>query len=122
MAQGHLGAIGGHSGQATTQSGAEPRYAIAAYTIPAPGPHEITSSSITLLNPGCSESDDGLDLRIYANDSLVANHVVAPGDTTSFDVFLGELSKGDVIYIAVGPNNWDDCDAFEWDFKIARNM
>lgn len=119
MAYGHLRHYGGHTGQSTAQNGADPRYAIAAYTIPASGPYEIIQSTLTPLDTSCPLFD-GFNLRVYLNETLVGNRLFQSGEQVNFDTFLGDLASGDVIYVAVGPNGWDDCDSFNWDFSVAR--
>lgn len=52
----------------------------------------------------------------------------SPPSTTSpaarkqipFNVDLGLLTAGDVIYVAGGPAGSDACDGYSWDFDVIR--
>lgn len=119
MAYGHLQLLGGHTGQATAQSSTDPRYAIAAYTILASGPYEIAQSFLTPLDTSCPLFD-GFNVRIYVNETLISDWLFEDNVPAVFDALLGDLTTGDTVYVAIGPNGWDECDAFDWDFTVAR--
>ena len=69
----------------------------------------------------------GVELRVFINDmmtplfsSLVGS--AGPGDLSPmfFDMALGQLSPGDVIYVAIGPNGSDQFDSVNLDFTIEK--
>ena len=94
----------GHPGRGSDDvTGNVDRFAIAAYTIqPAKeGLISIANSSISTLYTG----GNGVELRVYVNDTLKTEFVQVAGATaSSFDLSLGTLKAGDVVYVAVGPN------------------
>ena len=125
-----LSPAGGHPGPGTGNSGGffapYDRYVLAAYTIQASdltgyvstGPFQLTNTSIN-----DSDTNGGnLSLEVYVNNTLVPPSVLLPGNTstiTTFDRSLGNLSVGDTVYVAVGPNLDHGSDGFgAFDFTI----
>ncbi len=118
MRYGRLVATGGHAGQGSDQGAAHDRYAIAGYAVSLPGAYRISDSSAA--QTGCAWSN-GLDLRVYVNDTLIVQQAVESGGASvSFDSPLGQLLAGDRIYVAAGPSARDGCDAFTWAFVLEK--
>ncbi|MEZ4608185.1 MAG: hypothetical protein R2865_15685 [Deinococcales bacterium] len=117
---GNLAAKGGHPGKTPSADNSFERYVIAAYRISATGVYLLKESIIQSIAP-CTGSDGG-HVVIYANQRHIHTVNYGAGASTSFDISLGQLSPNDEIFIAVGGNNNDSCDSFEWDFKIARYL
>jgi autotransporter-associated beta strand protein/VCBS repeat-containing protein len=123
----NLSANGGHPGQASGQGGnTVDRYVIAAYTVSQDGTYAVGDG---LLDPA-GTAGDGNDLRIFvwSNGTLTEVFSTAVDDSaTSFSVLLGQLSAGDVIYVAsgtdgLGGGNNDGNDGFNWDFSILQSI
>ncbi|MEO0895428.1 MAG: PA14 domain-containing protein [Bacteroidota bacterium] len=112
----NLSGIGGHAGQGTTQGQVDPRYVIAGFTITNTGTYTIENSYVNDANAGCG---NGADVKVFVNNSEVFSQVIANGGSVNFDMNLGSLSVGDIVYVAVGPNGTEDfCDGFEMDFDL----
>ena len=113
-----LGEGWGHPGRpAGTPTGNKwARFAIAAYTIQANvGPVNIIDSSILVS----SSFSDGVELRVYVNDSLKTSFIQAGGSpAAAFNISLGSLNTGDKVYVAVGANNSDAGDTFNLSYKL----
>lgn len=45
------------------------------------------------------------EIRIYVNSTLITSVITAEKDAACFDVSLGPLNTGDIIYVAYGPNH-----------------
>ncbi|GAB4408166.1 MAG: hypothetical protein OHK0039_11030 [Bacteroidia bacterium] len=117
---GYISATGGHPGPGTAQAagGNISRYVIAAFSVSAAGNYEIINSSMSDANNGCG---NGSDVRVYVNNTLITSSSYANGGSTSFNVSLGTLQIGDVVYVAAGPGaDQDYCDAFNLDYSIRR--
>jgi hypothetical protein len=114
--------LGGHPGHGSGQAGREgnniAHYAIYAFTVPASGPYAITGSRISRT---AHTLGGQLDLRVFVNAREIGPTVICRSrDGLSFDRPLGKLSRGDTIYVAVGPGETDSDDGFGLDFTIAR--
>lgn len=112
---------GGHTGigfDATSRF--EDRFVIAATTIDRSGPYSLTDTFLNVSN----RSADGIELRVFVNDprSPVLQTVVAGGAETTFDQSLGNLNKGDTVYVAFGANDNHNGDRFETDFSLVREL
>jgi hypothetical protein len=79
-------------------------YAIAAYTIQAGegGDVSIANSTLTATD-GVGANNDGIDYRIYVNDTLISNGFVT-ASSLSFNTALGTLKAGDTVYVCIGNN------------------
>ena len=120
LAWGNLTATGGHTGRSSGQGQAHDRYVIAAYTVSVAGDYSIANSDFIDGNSGCG---DGALLKVYVNNTLMVDTGFPNGGSTTFDIALGTLAPGDVIYVAAGPGpNHDSCDGFSWDFDIQRSV
>jgi hypothetical protein len=113
---------GGHPGHGCGQAGREgneiAHYAIFAFTVPASGRYGIIES---LLSRSAHTLGGQLDLRVFVNSREAGPTVICRSrDGVSFDRPLGKLSRGDMIYVAVGPGETDSDDGFTLDFTIAR--
>ncbi|MEO0415170.1 MAG: hypothetical protein AAF226_09495, partial [Verrucomicrobiota bacterium] len=97
-----------HPGRGSTQSegainNSEDRYVIAAYTVPTAGAYSIVSSSLDTID----DAGTGNDVRVFVNDTEIAIGNSGDGAIFSFDGALGNLSAGDTIYVAAGPQGHD---------------
>jgi hypothetical protein len=94
------------------------RYAIVAFTPPAPGHYWIVKSRVS-RNDGLMNGN--IELRVFVNDHEVGPAVFCrSSEGLSFDRELGHLPAGATIYVAVGPNERDTNDSFGLEFAIAR--
>ncbi len=117
FAYGRLKTDGAHPGKAASQGPANDRFAIVAYQVSLAGNYSIDNSFIT--NPDCG-AENGVDVRVYVNNTL--SHSIIADDTPNldFDTTLGSLQTGDIIYVAFGPNGNDGCDGVTFDFSIEK--
>lgn len=77
-------------------------YAVAAFTIPTDGMYFLANSYIVDENP---TGIDGNDIRVMVNSELKLLTVNEEGENThGFNVALGSLSAGDVVYVCFGNN------------------
>ena len=119
-----IGIPGGHPGPGTTQgaSGGIERYAIATFTLASSDLVAIHNSSIITTNPNSGGSTDGLNIKVFINNSATpAISTATPpgvGSTATFDGFLGALNAGDKIYVAVGSRGEDLFDSFRLGYDI----
>jgi hypothetical protein len=107
---------GGHPGTGTDQGSPVDRFAIAAYTLQAGQGGKKLAISGWICKP--SQANTGLELRVYAGDTLKDEVQVASGSTEQFVTALGTMNDGDTIYVGVGPQRADGNDSFEMDFTI----
>ncbi|MEL6696853.1 MAG: PQQ-dependent sugar dehydrogenase [Bacteroidota bacterium] len=114
LAHGSIKPTGGHPGWADWQS-AYDRYVIVGYTVPYSGEYVLDNTSLTNSNSACG---DGVELRVYVNNSLRRTILVGNGATEDFYVNFGLMTAGDKIYVAVGPGAHDYCDGFDMDFGV----
>ncbi|MDZ7618745.1 MAG: autotransporter-associated beta strand repeat-containing protein, partial [Patescibacteria group bacterium] len=115
----YLSSGGGHPGPGVDQSGAASidRFAIAAYTVQ-PGEAGLLQLSNSGISVASSDSN-GVELRVYVNDTLVRSFIrPGGGASSSFDAVLGWLDAGDRVYVAVGPNRADSSDGFGMTYRI----
>ena len=103
-----LAGDGGHPGQSKYMP-------MAGYTIQADdgaGFYRLTDTSIQLANGVPQPKDDGLQVLVYVNDTLIGSpqSVLPGGGLTSFDRTLGSLNVGDTIWVMLNPlkNNNND--------------
>ncbi|MEL6131996.1 MAG: PQQ-dependent sugar dehydrogenase, partial [Bacteroidota bacterium] len=114
LAHGSIKPTGGHPGWADDQSAFD-RYVIVGYTVPYSGEYVLDNTDLTNNNAACG---DGVELRVYVNNSLRHTVLVGNGATESFYVNFGLMTAGDKIYVAVGPGAHDYCDGFDMDFAV----
>jgi hypothetical protein len=110
---------GGHPGAGIKQGSSNEVYAIAAFTFTNSGWFVITNSHL-----GRTEADrEGeVVLRVFVNEHFIGPELVCNTKAgQSFDRELGLLKGGDTLYVAVGPNDHDRYDHFDWDFSIFRS-
>jgi hypothetical protein len=114
----HGGHPGHGSGQAVREGNEIARYAIYAFTVPASGQYAIIESRLS--RPSHTLGGQ-VDLRVFVNAREIGPTVICRSrDGLNFDRPLGKLSRGDTIYVAIGPGETDSDDAFGLDFTIAR--
>ena len=104
-----------------------PRYVIAAYTVSAANIAAAGGGVASLPHYHFTiplDSVDGVDSRIYVNNTLIVDQILPPGldysDTSpgAYPVPLGTLSPGDTLYVALGPRTTDIGDALGVDYTI----
>lgn len=106
---------GGHPGAPGTNTLLD-RYVISAYTVGTPGNYYILNSSLNFPNP----KGNGVMVYVHINNKDGdLNKNLAGSGALSFDVSLGNLDIGDVIYVAVGANGHAAYDGFQWNFDIS---
>ena len=112
---------GGHTGIGFSESSNfEDRFVIAAQTIERSGPYSLADSFLNVS----SRSSDGVELRVFVNDPLNPHleTVVQGGGDFNFSQSLGNLKKGDVVYVAFGPNDTHNGDRFRTNFSLVREL
>ncbi len=109
----------GHPGQ--------PKYLpMAGYTIQlqdGAGFYRLTDTSIQLANSALAPKDDGLQVLVYVNDTLIGagQNVLTNGLLTSFDRNLGALNVGDTVWVMIDPKKNQTDDAFtNFDFSLQK--
>jgi uncharacterized protein (TIGR03382 family) len=103
-------------GQAGGVGNSQDRYMIAAYTITMNGTYAIADSFLENL----AAAGNGNEVLVHINgDPAIFSGTIDNG-TINFDTFLGELSAGDVVYVAIGPNGAAGSDSAEFDFNIVK--
>jgi len=109
-----LGKTGCHPGSSGTNTLLD-RYIITAYTVTTPGNYYILNSSLKIPDT----RGNGLLVNIHVNSrTALYRNIALPGDRT-FDVYIGKLVAGDVIYVGFGANGNKNYDTFEMDFDIS---
>jgi hypothetical protein len=99
---------------------------IAGYTIQADdgaGLYRLTDSSIQKANSTLFAKEDGLQVLVYVNDTLIGTgqSVLTNGTLSSFDRILGSLNVGDTIWVAIDPLKNQIDDAFiNFDFSLEK--
>lgn len=112
-----LTATGGHPGLAAGPTNRQGRYAIVAFTVPSGGHYAIRNSFLSLANA----NSDGVEVLVFPGRSEAVHRTLAlPSASNSFDVEIGHLLAGMVIYVAIGPGVTASFDAFAMDFDIVR--
>lgn len=120
---GGLTSSGGHPGRGTAQGAVYDRFAIAAYTVKLAGYYGLSSSFVT----SSDAHSNGGQVVVYVETNAgqiftpKTGGTYGPAGTLNFDQNLGLLSRGDTIYVGVGPNTNDGSDSFQMDFSIAFN-
>jgi hypothetical protein len=116
-----LGDEGGHPGRANFA-------VIAGYTIQAEdgaGLYRLAGSSIAKANGTVENGEDGLDLSVYLNNTLLGGvtAVSTSGSIATFNRNLGQLAVGDTVYVAVGQAGNQLDDLFKgFNFSIERGV
>ena len=124
----HLRAYGGHPGRDASGSqvhdfGHGP---VVAFSVPADGQYAIIDSWLSRFDTRAqdevdSDNEFGLDVLVHVNDQApLLQETSYGGGKFTFDTELGQLQKGDTIYIAIGPNQSSRYDTFHWNFSIVR--
>ena len=114
-----LSADGGHPGMSKYT-------AIAGYTIQnddGAGLYRLTDSSIQKSNGALATKEDGLQVMVYVNDTLIgaAQNVLTSGALANFDRMLGALNIGDTVWVAIDSLKNQTDDGFRsFDFSLQR--
>ena len=109
---------GGHPGRGSKQDslGIE-RYAIAAFALSSTNGPTAIRGALNVPTP----DGDGDHLRVFVNNSETLFNLDVPHSTSrSFNLDLGVLQGGDIIYVAVGPKNADYFDGFYLNYQIIQ--
>ncbi len=99
---------------------------IAGYTIQADdgaGLYRLSESSIQKSNSTLATKEDGLQVLVYINDTLIGGgqSVLTNGVLASFDRMLGSLNVGDTVWVMIDPLKSQVDDAFiNFDFSLQR--
>ncbi len=109
-----LAAQFGHPGRGVMNGSAFDVYAIAAYKFSAARHYSINGSSLTRIL-GSSGGDIRLVVHVDNAPPIVNTTTTS---TTAFDVDLGNLSAGQTLYVAIGPDGIDFSDSFTLQFQI----
>lgn len=114
-----LDMLSGYPGQGSASAPDKlDHYAIIAYTMQADSKGNVWLTDGNILKPIGGEKET-IDLQVYVNDTLKYSDNIATAETPAlFQQELGELKKGDTIYVAVGPDNNDAEDMFHLDFNL----
>ena len=112
---------GGHPGRGSGQNGGNPEsFAIFEYSVPADGTFAISEGSVAMPNSG---SNGGQLIVFYQKGGsrveVITSPVFGPVSGIRFSTGGIRLSKGDRIYVGVGPNGTDLGDSFTLDYNIA---
>ena len=114
-----LNSLGGHPGQ-------KKYLPMAGYTIQqsdGAGFYQLSDSSIQKTNSSVITKEDGLQVLVYVNDTLIGpgHSVLTNGALTGFDRNLGALNVGDTIWVMIDPLKTQVDDGFiNFDFSIKR--
>jgi hypothetical protein len=87
------------------------------------GSYRLTESSIAKYDKILSPYEDGLEVLVYLNDTLLgsAKSVSTSGQIAHFDRELGELQVGDTVWVAVSSKNNLYYDTFtNFDFTLRK--
>ena len=87
------------------------------------GEYRLADSSIVKNDSVASQKEDGLQVMVYVNDTLVGSttSVSTSGALAGFDRLLGELNVGDTVWVAVNAGANQLYDSFVgFDFSIER--
>jgi len=112
---------GGHVGVGYGDNSTfEDRFVIASRNVARSGTYTLANS---FLNVG-DFSRDGVTAWVYVKslDGMVQQISVGPGDSGSFDAKLGQLKRGDIVYVAFGAGENHIGDRFETDFELIREL
>ncbi|MCC7475528.1 MAG: hypothetical protein IT425_09045 [Pirellulales bacterium] len=114
-----LSSEGGHTGNKKYMP-------MAGYTIQADdgaGLYRLIDSSIQKGNGTLATKEDGLEVLVYVNDTLIGNgqQVSTSGSLANFDRTLGLLNVGDTIWVMINPLKNQIEDSFtSFDFSLQR--
>lgn len=97
-------------------------YVIAAYTIQ-PGEQgniALVNGSITGNGNGANGGSNGWEILTFVGSTQVGSPLIVPwsDSATSFSESLGQLTAGDTIYVAVGPNQHFENDSALFNFQL----
>ena len=117
----HFHGTGGHPGRGAGNNAGTTIdiYPIAGYTIQAgeAGPIYVTNSAVSGLNA----ASNGVDVRVYVNDTLISSNIQRSGPALGFNMPLGVLNVGDKVFVGIGPNNHDGNDSFQLAYRLESN-
>ena len=115
-----LNSSGGVVGNGYTSPILQDRFAIAGFEVQHSGQYGISDSYLSVFDG----SFNGIELYIHVENGPQLNQqsVFRSGETSSFDLNLGYLQKGDTVYVAFGANGNHIRDRFETDFSIVRTL
>lgn len=110
-----LNSTGGHTGGTGTNTKLD-RYAICAYTVRTPGNYYILNSSLSF--PGGYSNGGLVYVHVNTGNQVLSKEIPAVS-VGVFDVFVGNLVAGDVIYVCIGANGQSAHDSFNMNFDIS---
>jgi len=117
-----ISSTGGHPGQGPSQTASRgidyEHTVIIAFTVSDSGHFAIGPSS---LSRHAGAKHGSVRLQVFLNDRDTGSEVYCRSrEGISFDRRLGHLSRGDTIYVIIGPGETDVNDHFDLDFTIGR--
>lgn len=121
---GSFDANGGHPGRGANQGASFDRFVIAGFAVQWDGHYKVDNGFVQSTNP--NPGGNGGQVVIYAQVgsgyALAMNSTFAAGQTLNLTGMPSmNLSKGDVIWLGVGPNLVDSFDSFALDYSILFN-
>ena len=87
------------------------------------GFYRLTDTSIQLSNSSLLPKEDGVQVLVYVNDTLIGSgqSVLTNGVLTGFDRTVGSLNVGDTVWVMINPLKNQTDDAFiNFDFSLQR--
>jgi hypothetical protein len=87
------------------------------------GFYRLTDTSIQLSNSSLLPKEDGVQVLVYVNDTLIGSgqSVLTNGVLTGFDRTVGGLNVGDTVWVMIDPLKNQTDDAFiNFDFSLEK--
>jgi hypothetical protein len=115
---------GGHPGNGVRQTNGDyDHFVVAAYQVEKPGHYRIESGWLVRAESRGDLVNQSADLRVWVNsDPPKIEETCNYKGLVKFQGDLGQLVKGDWIYVGVGPRGVSYNDRFEWDYAIVREI
>lgn len=117
LAYGRVFRSGVHPGRSQRQGAAEDRFVIPRYEVGDAGHYAISDSAVADI--GCLS--DGVEVLVQVDGATVNSLIHTGTEPGAFDVDLGNLAAGTAIDIAIGPGQYDYCDAVSLAYTITRS-
>lgn len=119
MSWGELTSTGGHTGQPRTGSGHD-RFALAGYTVQASGTFRVQRATVQMPDVRSNGGTVVILVRDANSVQVLYEQTFAAGAPFSIPTQRFEnLSRGQTIFVGIGPNGNDWFDDFTLDFDIA---
>ena len=114
-----LDMLSGYPGQgSSTAPDKFDHFVVIAYTMQKDSSGNVWLTDGNIMKPIGGEKET-IELQIYVNDTLKYSDNISSAETpTLFQQDLGELKRGDTVYVAIGPDGNDAEDMFHLDFNL----